>query len=110
MAVGLGLTYGPQAALYAETFPASVRFSGVAISYAIGAILGGAFAPTIAEALLQRFGTTWAIPPYLIGMVIIAAVATLLIKERRDIPLGIEFEQSGQWQDWKRESSGSPAK
>jgi MFS family permease len=110
MAVGLGLTYGPQAALYAETFPASVRFSGVAISYAIGAILGGAFAPTIAEALLQRFGTTWAIPPYLIGMVIIAAVATVLIKERRDIPLGIEFEQSGQWQDWQRESSGSPAK
>ena len=30
--VGLGLSYGPQAALYVELFPASIRFSGVAIS------------------------------------------------------------------------------
>ena len=45
LTVGLGLTYGPQAALYTELFPASIRFSGVSISYAIGAILGGAFAP-----------------------------------------------------------------
>src|SRR5699024_9920308 len=46
LTIGLGFTYGPQAALYAELSPASVRFSGVSISYAIGAILGGAFAPT----------------------------------------------------------------
>ena len=39
---GLGLAYGPQAALYSELFPASIRFSGVSISYALGAILGGA--------------------------------------------------------------------
>lgn len=107
MAIGLGLTYGPQAALYAETFPASVRFSGVAISYAIGAILGGAFAPTIAQALLTRFGTTWAIPPYLILMVVIAAIATIVIKERRDIPLGIDFEQSGKWEEWQPQPSRS---
>src|SRR6185312_8865731 len=31
-AVGLGLGYGTQAALYSELFPASVRFSGVSIS------------------------------------------------------------------------------
>src|SRR5699024_3687338 len=37
LTIGLGFTYGPQAALYAELFPASVRFSGVSISYAIGA-------------------------------------------------------------------------
>jgi hypothetical protein len=42
LTVRLGFTYGPQAALYAELFPASIRFSGVSISYAIGAILGGA--------------------------------------------------------------------
>lgn len=52
LTVGLGFTYGPQAALYSELFPASVRFSGVSISYALGAILGGAFAPTIATALV----------------------------------------------------------
>ena len=56
LTIGLGFTYGPQAALYAELFPASIRFSGVSISYAIGAILGGAFAPAIATALVQAFG------------------------------------------------------
>ncbi|MGO4470840.1 MFS transporter [Arthrobacter sp. M-10] len=32
--VGLGLGYGPQAALSAEMLPVSVRFSGLSISYA----------------------------------------------------------------------------
>src|SRR5690606_38635350 len=46
LGAGLGLTYGAQAAWYAESFPASVRYSGVSIAYAIGAVIGGAFAPT----------------------------------------------------------------
>ncbi|MFV0374554.1 MFS transporter, partial [Microbacterium sp.] len=33
LTVGLGLTYGPQAAWYSEMFAASIRFSGVSISY-----------------------------------------------------------------------------
>src|SRR5262249_28825670 len=37
----LGITYGPQAALYAELFPANVRYSGVSVGYALGSILGG---------------------------------------------------------------------
>lgn len=41
----LGLSYGPQSALYAEMFPAKVRYSGISIGYAIGSIFGGAFAP-----------------------------------------------------------------
>src|SRR5699024_2878430 len=71
LTIGLGFTYGPQAALYAELFPASVRFSGVSISYAIGAILGGAFAPTIAETLVQRTGSTSSVAWYLAGMTLI---------------------------------------
>lgn len=100
LAVGLGLTYGPQAAWYAETFPASVRFSGVSISYAIGAVLGGAFAPTIAQALLQQFGTTWAIVVYLAFMTLVGFIASYLLPERRGIPLDHEFEASGQWATW----------
>ena len=65
--IGLGLSYGPQAAWYSEIFPASVRFSGVSISYALGAILGGAFAPTIATALVQATGGTAAVSFYLRG-------------------------------------------
>ncbi|KHL00087.1 MFS transporter [Microbacterium mangrovi] len=93
LTVGLGFTYGPQAALYSELFPASIRFSGVSISYAIGAILGGAFAPTIATALLQATGTTWSISGYLLGMVALALIATLLLRDRTGIPLGPEAEE-----------------
>ncbi|MEG2577970.1 MAG: MFS transporter, partial [Glutamicibacter sp.] len=77
--IGLGLTYGPQAALYSELFPASVRFSGVSISYAIGAIVGGAFAPTIAQALVQATGGTTAVAIYLLVVVTISFTAVSMI-------------------------------
>ncbi|MBS1698738.1 MAG: MHS family MFS transporter [Actinobacteria bacterium] len=92
LTIGLGLTYGPQAALYTELFPASIRFSGVSISYAIGAILGGAFAPTIAQALVQATGSTQAVTWYLAGMTMIGLIATLLLRDRSGIPLGPEAE------------------
>ena len=92
LTVGLGLTYGPQAALYTELFPASIRFSGVSISYAIGAVLGGAFAPTIAQYLVQTTGSTVAVTVYLGGMVVIALIATLLLRDRTGIPLGPDHE------------------
>ncbi|MEF9982665.1 MFS transporter [Glutamicibacter sp.] len=85
--IGLGLTYGPQAALYSELFPASVRFSGVSISYAIGAIVGGAFAPTIAQALVQATGGTTAVAIYLLIVVAISFTAVSLIRDRAGIDL-----------------------
>ncbi|GAA1873301.1 MFS transporter [Brevibacterium marinum] len=98
--VGLGLSYGPQAALYVELFPASIRFSGVAISYALGAVIGGAFAPTIAQALLQATGTTASVSFYLVGMSVISLVAVSLVRDRRgiDLSVGNEAEQNaGVW-------------
>ncbi|GEP47869.1 MHS family MFS transporter [Microbacterium saccharophilum] len=93
LTAGLGFTYGPQAALYAELFPASIRFSGVSISYAIGAILGGAFAPTIATALVQATGTTTSVTWYLVGMTLLGLIATLLLRDRSGIPLGPDHEE-----------------
>jgi MFS family permease len=90
--MGLGLTYGPQAAWYSEIFPASVRFSGVSISYAIGAILGGAFAPTIAQALLQATGSTASISTYLLIATVVSIAAVLCLRDRRGIPLGPDHE------------------
>ena len=92
LTIGLGFTYGPQAALYSELFPASIRFSGVSISYAIGAILGGAFAPTIAQALVQATGSTMSVTWYLAGMTLIGLIATLLLRDRSGIPLGPDHE------------------
>lgn len=92
LTIGLGFTYGPQAALYAELFPASIRFSGVSISYAIGAIVGGAFSPLIAQAIFQSTGSTAGITWYLAGMTVIGLIATLLLRDRTGIPLGPEHE------------------
>ena len=92
ISIGLGLTYGPLAAWYAEIFPASVRFSGVSIAYAIGAVLGVAFAPTIAQALLEGTGTTVAISGYLLVATLLGAGAALCLRDRRGIPLGPDHE------------------
>lgn len=87
--VGLGLTYGPQAAVYSELFPASIRFSGVAISYALGAIIGGAFAPMIATALVQATGTTVSVSVYLLIVALVSTGAALVIRDRKGIDLSI---------------------
>ncbi|WP_313811850.1 MFS transporter [Glutamicibacter sp.] len=87
--VGLGFSYGPQAALYSELFPASVRFSGVSISYAFGAILGGAFAPMIATALVQATGGTTAVAWYLAVLTAVSLAAVSLIRDRSGIDLSI---------------------
>lgn len=92
LTVGLGLTYGPQPAWYAELFPSSVRFSGVAISYAIGAVLGGAFAPFIAESLYKATGGTVAITIYLLGMTLIGLIGTVLLRDRKGIDLSVDAE------------------
>ncbi|GAA1632032.1 MFS transporter [Georgenia ruanii] len=96
LTIGLGFTYGPQAALYSELFPASIRFSGVSVSYAIGAILGGAFAPMIATAIVKATGGTGGVTAYLAGMTVVGLLATLLLRDRSGIPLGPDHEAEQQ--------------
>ena len=42
----LAMMYGPQAAFFTELFSTEVRYSGASLGYQLGAIIGGAFAPT----------------------------------------------------------------
>lgn len=93
LTVGLGLTYGQTGTTYAEFFPASVRASGASITYALGSILGGAFAPMIAAALYQNTGTTWAITAYLVIASLIGLAVALCLRERKGIPLDHDHEQ-----------------
>ena len=104
LSIGIGMTYGAQAAFYSELFPASIRFSGVSISYAIGAILGGAFSPLIASWLISMTGSTAAVAFYLAVMTLIGLGATLILRDRSGIPLGPEYE------DLQNESSFSIGK
>lgn len=88
LAVPLALTLGPQPAMYAEMFPADVRYSGVSIAYALGAILGGAFAPMIAQMILDSTGKAWMISIYLIALTVPAFIALLMLPknmEQRDL-------------------------
>ncbi|MBF6348692.1 MHS family MFS transporter [Nocardia flavorosea] len=87
LTLGLGFTYGAQAVWYAELFPASVRFSGVSISYALGSILGGAFAPTIAQWIQQSTGSSTNVAYYLLGMTALGLVGTVLLRDRKGIDL-----------------------
>ncbi|MDO5453836.1 MAG: MFS transporter [Corynebacterium sp.] len=84
LGVLLGITYGPQPALYAEMFPASVRLSGVSISYAIGSIIGGAFAPMIAELLFSATGTSLSIGVYIGVISLLSLIAVMAV------PAGIQ--------------------
>jgi metabolite-proton symporter len=82
MAFGLGLTYGPQAAAYAELFPAGVRYSGVSFAYAFGAILGGGFAPLLATWLIGLTGTSLSVSAYMLLACLVTLAAVLALRER----------------------------
>ena len=55
----VSMMYGPQAAFFTELFTTEVRYSGATLGYQFGAILGGAFAPTIAALLWKDYGIFW---------------------------------------------------
>ncbi|MET4060915.1 metabolite-proton symporter [Arthrobacter sp. UYP6] len=90
LTIGLGLSYGPQSALYAEMFPARVRYSGVSIGYALGAILGGAFAPTIAQMLLNKTGWSPSIGIYIMVLCVISFAAVSMVKETKGADLHVD--------------------
>ncbi|GAA3062342.1 MULTISPECIES: MFS transporter [Actinomycetes] len=79
LTVGLGPSYGPQSALYAEMFPVAIRFSGVSIGYALGSIIGGAFAATIAQTILDTTGKSWLIGVYIAALAVMSFLAVSVV-------------------------------
>ena len=75
LVAGLGPTQGGLPALYAEMFPAQVRLSGLSIGYALGSVLGGAFAPLIADLILAETGKSWLIGVYIAVLCVISLIA-----------------------------------
>ncbi|TVT44733.1 MHS family MFS transporter, partial [Amycolatopsis rhizosphaerae] len=75
--VGLGATYGPQSALYAELFEPRHRYSGASFSYAVGAVLGGGFAPLIATALQSSTGSSLSVSWYMVAVALVSLGAVL---------------------------------
>jgi metabolite-proton symporter len=71
---------GPQAAVIADLFPASLRYSGSSIAYQAGSIIGGGVAPIVAAALLAGTGTSMSIAVYMIAAAVISLVAGAWIR------------------------------
>ncbi|RCW45756.1 sugar phosphate permease [Halopolyspora algeriensis] len=92
LSLALGFTihavmYGPQAAMYAEMFPADVRFSGASLGFQIASVFAGGFAPFIMTALLAVTVSAWSVSLYIIAMAAITFVSVFTIREhfRRDL-------------------------
>src|SRR5690625_1711546 len=92
--ITIGQSYGTKASMYSEMFPSRTRLSGVSISYAIGAILGGAFAPTIAQYLVSQTGWVGTVGIYLMIMALISGIAVFLIREPLGAPLTPQEEEA----------------
>ena len=78
--VFLGMMYGPQAAFFTELFSTEVRYSGASLGYQIGAILGGAFAPTIATILWTEYDIFW-VSVYIALASVLALISVLMLTE-----------------------------
>ncbi|TSI16989.1 MFS transporter [Brevibacterium aurantiacum] len=83
--VGLTLhamMFGPQAALFAEMFPADVRYFGASLGFQLASVFAGGLAPMIMVSLIEFTGTSASVSAYIIVMAIITFIAVYTIKER----------------------------
>lgn len=78
--VFLGMMYGPQAAFFTELFSTEVRYSGASLGYQLGAILGGAFAPTIATILWLQYDIFW-VSVYIAIASVLSLISVLMLTE-----------------------------
>ncbi|HEV2094168.1 MAG TPA: MFS transporter [Rubrobacter sp.] len=63
--IAFAVLYGPMGAYLPELFGTRLRYCGASVSYNLGGVLGGAFAPIIAASLLLVAGGSWAISLYI---------------------------------------------
>jgi MFS transporter, MHS family, metabolite:H+ symporter len=94
MAVGIALgvqsMLGPQCALLPELFGSQHRFTGVALSRELSAVLAGGFAPMIGVALLAVTNHSWLVPAiYSLVLALISFATTFFTPETvgRDLVL-----------------------
>ncbi|MGW3349562.1 MFS transporter [Nonomuraea rubra] len=78
-------TYGPMAAILAEMFPPSVRYTGISLAYqGAGAIFGG-LSPLVATALVAAYGgAAWPAVALLVGMCVLSVICLAVAPRHRD--------------------------
>ena len=73
--------FGTMGAFFAHIFPPQVRYTGLALGYTFGTILGGATAPIVATYLLDNTGSWVPIALFLFVAGAVSAVASLFLHE-----------------------------
>ena len=76
------LQYGPQAAVIAENFPASRRYTGSGLGYHLAAITAGGPAPIAASYFFDTFHTSMAIAAFGLGTTLISLATLPALRNR----------------------------
>jgi hypothetical protein len=74
----IGVATGPLAAYLPGLFAERYRYTGTALSYNIGGILGGGIPPVISPALLNSFGS-WAVGLMMCGLAVLSLVSIVAL-------------------------------
>jgi len=77
------MVYGPEAALFADLFDASVRYTGISFVYQFSGIFASGLTPIIATALLHmNGGKPWLVCVYVLAAAIVSAWSARMIERR----------------------------
>jgi metabolite-proton symporter len=85
--------YGPQSSFIAEMFPTKVRYTGASMGYQLAGILGGALAPLISVALLDRFDTSLVVSLYVVATLALSALCVFLAPETSRTDLHVDVAE-----------------
>ncbi|MGI8910852.1 MAG: MFS transporter [Rubrobacteraceae bacterium] len=75
------MLFGPMGAYLPELFGTRLRYSGAAVSYNLGGVIGGGLGPTIASQLLILTGVSWSISLYILLMSIAGFASIFFLSE-----------------------------
>ncbi|WP_369183275.1 MFS transporter [Streptomyces sp. Y1] len=85
--VVLGCLLGPMAAFLPELFPTRVRYTGAALTYNLGGVVGGATTPLVATRLTESYGTAQPVGWYLAGLGVLALGCLRLLPDTTAVEL-----------------------
>ncbi|HUO41173.1 MAG TPA: MFS transporter, partial [Mycobacterium sp.] len=79
----IGVSSAPLVSFIPETFATRYRYTGAAVSFSVGGIVGGAVPPMLATALLASLGS-WAVGAMMALFGLVSLVCVGLLSETRE--------------------------
>ena len=91
--LGACTMFGPEAAFFAELFPARVRYTGMSIVYQLGVLPSGAIAPALSIWLVATFGDSWPVAVYVMIAAAIALIALYFSRETAHDDIDVDLRE-----------------